>query len=55
MDGTNKCKNFVYTDGNFGVIYSLKHGAENNEVVASFGTYHYAEEKDPDMLKQCTL
>lgn len=55
MDGTNKCKNFVYADSHFEVIYSLKLSPDHNDIVASFGTYHYAEEKDPDMLKQCKI
>lgn len=27
MDGTNKCKNFVYADSHFEAVYNLKHGA----------------------------
>ena len=28
MDGTNKCKNFVFEDSHFAVIYEIQHGEE---------------------------
>ena len=28
MDGTNKCKNFVFEDSHFGVVYEIRNGEE---------------------------
>lgn len=51
MDGNNKTRNFIFEDSHFSVIYSVGEG----EFIASFGTQNFAEEGDPEMLKQSTI
>lgn len=54
MDGTNKCKNFVFEDSHFSVLYEIQQG-EGNEYIASFGNDNFVEEKDSEMLKQSMI
>lgn len=51
MDGTNKCKNFVFSNSHFSVLYNFKH-ENNNDFLASFGTNNFIHERDYELLKQ---
>lgn len=50
MDGNNKTKNFVLEDSHYLIVYGY-----DEDFIGSFGSRNYVVEKDPEMLKQCTM